>query len=96
MWIQNQMLDYGLTFTKTPIYCDNTSAIQMTQNPVHHSKTKHIEIRHHFIRDIAEKGRISLHYIPTTEQLADIFTKPLDEHTNTYLITELGMLNLES
>ena len=96
MWIQNQMLDYGLTFTKTPIYCDNTSAIQMTQNPVHHSKTKHIEIRHHFIRDIAEKGRISLHYIPTTEQLADIFTKPLDEHTNNYLITELGMLNLES
>ena len=95
MWIQIQMLDYGLTFTKTPIYCDNTSAIQMTQNPVHHSKTKHIEIHHHFIRDIAEKGKISLHYIPTTEQLADIFTKALDEHTNSYLITELGMLNLD-
>ena len=80
---------------QTSVACDNSSAIQITQNPVHHSKTKHIEIRHHFIRDNAEKGKISLYYIPTTEQLADIFTIALDEHTTSYLITELGMLNLE-
>ncbi|XP_042758058.1 secreted RxLR effector protein 161-like [Lactuca sativa] len=52
LWIQNQLLDYGLNFSKTPIFRDNTSTIQVIQNPVQHSKTKHIEIRHHFIRDI--------------------------------------------
>ena len=89
------MLDYGLKFTNTPIYCDNTSAIQITQNPVQHTKTKHIQIRHHFIRDNVEKGKVSLHYVSTTEQLADIFTKALDDQTTSYLITELGMLNLD-
>lgn len=70
LWIQNQLLDYGLNFSKTPICYDNTSAIQMIQNLVHHSKTKHIDIRHHFIRDIVQKGKVELFYISSVDQLA--------------------------
>ncbi|KAJ9538675.1 hypothetical protein OSB04_031408 [Centaurea solstitialis] len=55
LWIQNQMLDYGITFLNTPVYIDNNSAISIVNNPVKHSKTKHIEIRYHFIRDLNEK-----------------------------------------
>nr|KAJ0191977.1 hypothetical protein LSAT_V11C800434060 [Lactuca sativa] len=94
LWIQNQLLDYGIKFSKTPIYCDNTSAIQITQNPVQHSKTKHIEIRHHFIRDNVEKGKVVLEHVKTSEQLADIFTKALDSQTTAYIIGELGMITL--
>ena len=95
LWIQNQLLDYGYKFRKTPICCDNTSAILITQNPVQHTKTKHIEIRHHFIRDISQKGKIELFYLPTTEQLADLFTKALDEKKVQYLIGKLGMFSME-
>nr|KAJ0216892.1 hypothetical protein LSAT_V11C300128750 [Lactuca sativa] len=94
LWIQNQLLDYGFKFSKTPIYCDNTSAIQITQNPVQHSKTKHIEIRHHFIRDNVEKGKVVLEHVKTSEQLADIFTKALDSQSTAYIIGELGMISL--
>ncbi|HEY5235406.1 MAG TPA: Ty1/Copia family ribonuclease HI, partial [Rhabdochlamydiaceae bacterium] len=74
--------------------CDNTSAISVANNPVMHSMTKHIDIRYHFIRDHISKGNIELFFIPTERQLADIFTKPLDEKTFNYLVSELGMLNL--
>nr|KAJ0204837.1 hypothetical protein LSAT_V11C500258600 [Lactuca sativa] len=94
LWIQNKLLDYGIKFSKTPIYFDNTSAIQITQNPVQHSKTKHIEIRHHFIRDNVEKGKVVLKHVKTSEQLADIFTKALDSQTTAYIIGELGMITL--
>lgn len=60
----------------TIIKCDNMSAIAMTKNPVFHSRTKHIELRHHFIRNLVENGEIQLEFIKTSEQLADIFTKP--------------------
>jgi len=51
IWLKHQLLDYGVRLSKVPLYCDNTSAINLTKNPIQHSKTKHIEIRHHFIRD---------------------------------------------
>ncbi|GKE41742.1 hypothetical protein Tco_1469026 [Tanacetum coccineum] len=79
-----------------PIFCDNTSAVVISNNPVMHSRTKHIDIRYHFIRDHILKGDIKLHFIPTQYQLADIFTKPLDEPTFKRLIVEQGMLNIES
>jgi len=60
-----------------PIKCDNTSAINLTRNPVLHSRTKHIEIRHHFLRDHVQKNDVSFEYVDTKDQLADIFTKPL-------------------
>ena len=91
--IKNQLLDYDLKYKRTPIFCDNTSAIAISHNPVMHSKTKHIDIRYHFIRDHVMKGDIEIHFIPTDKQLADVFTKPLDERTFKHLISELGMLN---
>jgi len=93
LWMKNQLTDYGVKYTKTPIFCDNTSAIAISHNPVMHSKTKHIDLRYHFIRDHIIKGDIELHFIPTDQQLADVFTKPLDVKTFKHLISELGMLN---
>jgi hypothetical protein len=91
--MRNQLLDYGCQLSKIPIYCDNTSAIAIANNPVLHSKTKHIEIRYHFIRDHMMNGDVELHFVPTEYQLADLFTKPLDEKRFNQLISELGMLN---
>ncbi|KAI3810977.1 hypothetical protein L1987_20690 [Smallanthus sonchifolius] len=95
IWIQNQMLDYGMTFMQTPIHIDNMSAISITNNPVQHSKTKHINIRYHFIRDQAEKKRIVLSKVHTNEQYADLFTKPFDEARFRYLVESIGMMNFE-
>ena len=60
------------------VYCDNSSAIDISKTPVQHSKTKHIEIKYHFIKDLVERKITCLEYIPTERQNADIFTKPLD------------------
>ncbi|KAJ9544998.1 hypothetical protein OSB04_024705 [Centaurea solstitialis] len=78
LWIQNQMLDYGLTFLNTLIYIDNSSAISIVNNPVKHSKTKHIEIRFHFIRECNEKkliqDQMNRHFIQRTFKiLSSIF-----------------------
>ncbi|KAJ9547381.1 hypothetical protein OSB04_019924 [Centaurea solstitialis] len=70
-----------------------TSAIGIANNPVLHSKTKHIEVRYHFISDHVMNGDIELHFVPTEYQLADLFTKPLDVTRFNMLISELGMLN---
>ncbi|GKA50806.1 retrovirus-related pol polyprotein from transposon TNT 1-94 [Tanacetum coccineum] len=96
LWMKSQLTDYDIIYEKVPIFCDNTSAIAISNNPVLHSRTKHIDIRYHFIRDHILKGDTELHFIPTQYQLADIFTKPLDEPTFKRLIVELGMLNIDS
>ncbi|KAK8934128.1 hypothetical protein KSP39_PZI014435 [Platanthera zijinensis] len=93
LWIQNQLLDYGYNLEGSKIFCDNTSAISIAQNPVLHSRTKHIEIRHHFLRDNVEKNKIEIQYIPTNLQRGDIFTKPLDEKKHTFFLNQLGMLD---
>ncbi|GAV85128.1 hypothetical protein CFOL_v3_28566 [Cephalotus follicularis] len=95
MWMKQQLLDYGFTFEKVPIRCDNTSAICLGKNPVHHSRTKHIDIRYHFIKDHIEKGDIELVFVPTEEQVAVIFTKPLDENTFSKFRGELGLCEIE-
>jgi hypothetical protein len=63
--------------SKVPLLCDNESAIHLADNPVEHSRTKHIDIRHHFLRDHQQKGDINIFHISTENQLADIFTKLL-------------------
>jgi len=91
LWMIATLKDYGLHFTRVPLLCDSTGAISVAKNPVLHSKTKHIEVRYHFLRDHYEKGDIDLHYVDTTRQLADIFTKPLDQATFARLRGELGI-----
>ncbi|GKD71688.1 hypothetical protein Tco_1325778 [Tanacetum coccineum] len=76
LWIKSQLDDYNVLYDKVLIFCDNTSAITTSNNPVLHSKTKHIDIGYHFIRDHILKGDIELHFVPIDLQLADIFTKP--------------------
>ncbi|KAI3692233.1 hypothetical protein L6452_32044 [Arctium lappa] len=95
LWIQNQMLDYGVTFLHTPIFIDNSSAIRIVNNPIKHSKTKHIEIRYHFIRDCNEKKLIQVVKVHTDNQFADLFTKAFDVGRFTFLVTSLGMINSE-
>ncbi|GJW57968.1 putative ribonuclease H-like domain-containing protein, partial [Tanacetum coccineum] len=93
LWIQNQMLDYGFNFMNTKIYIDNESTICIVKNPVFHSKTKHIEIRHHFIRDSYEKRLIQVIKIHTDHNVADLLTKAFDVGRFQYLTASIGMLN---
>ncbi|KAJ0613508.1 putative RNA-directed DNA polymerase [Helianthus annuus] len=80
------MRDYSLQFLTTPIFVDNEAAINITKNLVHHAKTKHIEIRHHFIRDCFEKKLIRIEKIHTDEQKADLHTKAFDKTRFHYLL----------
>jgi hypothetical protein len=78
LWMKTLLGDYRFFQDTMIINCDNTSAINISKNPVQHSQTKHIDIRHHFLRDLVESEVVSLSVIPTENQLADILTKPLD------------------
>jgi hypothetical protein len=86
-------LDFGYNLSKVPLLCVNESAICLADNPVEHSCTKHIDIRHHFLRDHQQKGDIDVYHISTENQLADIFTKPLDEKRFCRLRSELNVLD---
>ncbi|GKB16822.1 putative ribonuclease H-like domain-containing protein [Tanacetum coccineum] len=91
LWIQNQMLDYGFNFMNTKIYIDNESTICIVKNPVYHSKTKHIAIRHHFIRDAYEKKLIQVLKIHTDDNVADLLTKAFDgDNMNESSVDERG------
>ena len=92
LWIKNQLEDYGMSLKNIPVMCDNTSAINLAKNPIVHSCTKHIEIRHHFIRDHISTGDIELKFIETSRQTADIFTKLLGTECFHSLVRELGMI----
>ncbi|GKE95808.1 hypothetical protein Tco_1580663, partial [Tanacetum coccineum] len=94
LWIQNQLLDYGYNFMQIKIHIDNKSTICIVKNRVFHSKTKHIEIRHHFIRDFNEKKLIQMIKIHTDQNVADLLTKAFDVSRFEYLIASIGMLNL--
>ncbi|GJR01928.1 hypothetical protein Tco_0524912 [Tanacetum coccineum] len=87
LWIQNKLLDYGYNFMNTIIYIDNTSTICIIENHVQHSKTKHIEIRHHFIRDCNAKKLIQMAKIDTEHNVADLLTKGFDAGRFQYLVS---------
>ena len=90
--MKQTLRDYGINLEQIPIKCDNTSAINLSKNLIQHSRTKHIEIRHHFLRDHVQKRDIALEFISTEKQLADIFTKPLCEEQFSKIRHELGMM----
>ncbi|GJS78466.1 putative ribonuclease H-like domain-containing protein [Tanacetum coccineum] len=95
LWIQNQLLDYGFNFMNTKIHIDNESTICIVKNPVFHSKTKHIEIRHHFIRDAYEKKLIQVQKIHTDNNVADLLTKAFDGPRFNFLVVNIGMAKHE-
>ena len=92
-WIKQQLRDYRFTFTRVAIKCDNTSAINLSKNPVQHSRSKYIDIRYHFLCDHVQNGDIVLEFIDTNNQLADIFTKPLNEERMNFIKQEIGMID---
>jgi hypothetical protein len=92
--MRQTLQDFGYNFSKVPLLCDNESAIRLADNLVEHSRTKHIDIQHHFLRDHQQKGDIDVCHISTDYQLADIFTKPLDEKRFCKLRSELNVLDL--
>jgi hypothetical protein len=85
--------DFECHFTQIPLLCDNESVIKLANNPISHSRTKHIDVWHHFLRDHETKGDIKIHHVSTEKQLADIFTKPPDESRFCALCSELNILD---
>ena len=92
LWIRQQLRDFHVDTGCIPIFCDNTSAINIAKNPCQHKRTKHIDIRHHFLRDNVEKGLISMQFCATENQIADIFTKALHRDQFEKNRLELGLI----
>nr|GEW52756.1 retrovirus-related Pol polyprotein from transposon TNT 1-94 [Tanacetum cinerariifolium] len=94
LWMRTKFKDYGFHFNKILIYCDSKSAIAISCNPFQHSRTKHIVVRYHFIKEHVEKDTIELYFVKTDYQLANIFTKALPADRFNYLVRRLGMRSL--
>ena len=93
--MQKLLLDYGICQKHLTIYCDNTSATNISKNLVQHSETKHIEIRHHFIHELVEDGILTLEFIHTDDQKVDLFIKPLDGRRFEFLRQNIGIISSE-
>ena len=96
LWMKQTLKDFNVSLSQVPLLCDNESAIKLANNPVQHQRSKHIEVRHHFLRDYVEKKDIQLCYCKTDDQLADIFTKPLDESRFCKLRHELNIMDISN
>ncbi|GKF70473.1 hypothetical protein Tco_0203530 [Tanacetum coccineum] len=91
LWLRTQLTDYGFYFDKIPMYCDSKAAIAILYNLVYHSRTKHIEVRYHFIMEQVKNGIVELFFVGTEYQYADLFTKTLSEDRFKNLVKRLGM-----
>ncbi|GJW11798.1 hypothetical protein Tco_1577625 [Tanacetum coccineum] len=94
LWMRSQLTNYGFTFNKIPLYCDNKSAIALCCNNIQHSRAKHIDVRYHFIKEQLENGIVELYFDQTEYQLPDIFTKPLPRERFNFLIEKLSMRSM--
>ncbi|GKB39234.1 hypothetical protein Tco_0884176 [Tanacetum coccineum] len=94
IWMRSQLIDYDIAFNKIHLYCDNRSAIDLCCNNVQHSRPKHIDIRHHFIREQAKKGVVELYFVTKEYQLANILTKALPREQFEFLLLRLGMKSI--
>ncbi|GKA48015.1 retrovirus-related pol polyprotein from transposon TNT 1-94 [Tanacetum coccineum] len=92
--MQSQLTNYGLVFNKIPLYCDNKSAIALCCNNVQHSRSKHIDIRHHFIKEQLENGVVEMYFVRIEYQLANIFTKSLPRERLDFLTKKLGIQSM--
>ena len=95
LWMQKLFHDHSICQEHLTIYCDNTNAINISKNPVQHSRTKHIEIQHHFVRELVEDDTLTLEFIHTNDQRADLFTKPLDSKWFEFLRQNLGVISID-
>ncbi|GKB33427.1 hypothetical protein Tco_0872828 [Tanacetum coccineum] len=91
---KSQLTDYGLGFNKIPLYCDNKSVIALCCNNVQHSRSKHIDIIYHFIKEQVENGVVEVYFVRTEYQLADILTKALGRERIEFIINMLGMRSM--
>ncbi|GKA05229.1 hypothetical protein Tco_0684349 [Tanacetum coccineum] len=91
LWMKQALVDYGIRLDDIPIMCDNKGAIDLSKNPVQHSRTKHIEIRPHPSNNV-QKGNISIEKVSSEDNIADILTKPLKREPFNYLRLGLGMM----
>ena len=91
--MRQQLFDYGLMLDHIPIRCENTSAINLSKNHILHSRTKHIKIRHHLLRDHVQKGDCILEFVETKNQLVDIFIKPLPKESFFTIRRELEIID---
>ncbi|GJR80426.1 retrovirus-related pol polyprotein from transposon TNT 1-94 [Tanacetum coccineum] len=94
LWMQSQLTDYGFTFNKIPLYCDNKSAIALCCKNVQHSRAKHIDVRYHVIKEQVENEIVELYFVRTEYQLADIFPNPLPRERLNFLIEKLGIRSM--
>jgi hypothetical protein len=93
LWLRKLLVDlFDQELRPTVIYCDNQSCIQLSENPVFHDRSKHIEIRYHFIRDYVQRGAVELRHISTDEQVADILTKSLGRGKFVFFRDKLGVV----
>nr|GEU83812.1 copia protein [Tanacetum cinerariifolium] len=90
--MKQALIDYDVRLDDVPIMCDNNDTIDLIKNPVQHSRTKHIEIRHHFLHDNVQKRHISIEKVSSVDNIADILTKPLKRESFNYLRLVLGMM----
>jgi hypothetical protein len=93
IWLRNLLVGlFGHELRPTMIHCDNQSCIKFSENPIFHDRSKHIEIRYHFIRDWVQRGVVQLEYIPIDEQIADILTKSLPRGKHVYFKDKMGVV----
>ncbi|GJZ30930.1 retrovirus-related pol polyprotein from transposon TNT 1-94 [Tanacetum coccineum] len=92
LWMKQALIDYDVRLDDVPIMCDNKGMIDLSKNPVQHSRTKHIEIHHHFLLDNVQKGHVSIEKVPSVDNIVDILTKPLKRESFNYLRLGLGMM----
>ncbi|KAL0847150.1 hypothetical protein Bca101_020396 [Brassica carinata] len=96
LWMRQMLVDYGITSDSMIVHYDNMSAINLTKNPVQHSRTKHVDLRHHFVRELVELKLVVIEHVSSENQLADIFTKPLDFNTFLGLRKALRIVDLSA
>jgi hypothetical protein len=97
LWLRNLLTDlFDHEMDPTIIHCDNQSCVKLSENPVFHDRSKHIEIKYHYIRDMVQRKVVHVQYLPTHEQIADIFTKPLAKTKFEYFRERLGLVESAS